>query len=276
MISFIGPHLGIFSLSAALDAYSKQFRLLADAANDVAFFITLAAPLLPRSFFPGLLCLAAVLRGVVSVAGAATRAAVVAHQAREGNVSDVAAKDGSQETAVNLFGLLLGFILVPAVSGNAFATWIVYTLLTWAHLWCNFAAVSSLRFTILNPWRADLLLRDFAESGTVRSVEWANLQEPILPWDILRHRITFPSLRLGVRFDRHNHKVMQTRERFILFGRDAAVLHADATPADALEAYAALRGVEGDAFARFMSMAKEAGWSFDRLSLDMDEWRAQW
>ena len=51
----------------------------------------------------------------MGVAGGATRAALTQHQARRNNMADVAAKDGSQETAVNLLSLLTGMILVSAI-----------------------------------------------------------------------------------------------------------------------------------------------------------------
>jgi hypothetical protein len=109
--------------SASLDAYSKQFRLAADACNDAVLLLNLLAGSFLRGHFALVLCVSAMLRAVVSVAGAATRAAVVVHQSRNGNVSDVAAKDGSQETAVNLIGLLLGLVLVPLVSTTAVLTY---------------------------------------------------------------------------------------------------------------------------------------------------------
>ena len=51
-------------------------------------------------------------------AGGATRAALTQHQARRNNMADVSAKDGSQETLVNLAALLVSLVLIPAVSGD--------------------------------------------------------------------------------------------------------------------------------------------------------------
>lgn len=45
-------------------------------------------------------------------AGGATRAALTHHQATRGNTADVAAKDGSQETLVNLAAMSLGIWLI--------------------------------------------------------------------------------------------------------------------------------------------------------------------
>ncbi len=103
--------------SSSLDAFSKQYRLLADVANDAALFVGIVAS---KEHFLLALVAQNVLRSVVAVAGSATRAAVVVHQAHNGrgNVSDVAAKDGSQETLVNLMALLLGYVLIPIVISN--------------------------------------------------------------------------------------------------------------------------------------------------------------
>jgi hypothetical protein len=54
----------------------------------------------------------------VGVAGSATRAAVTQHQARMNNMGDVSAKDGSQETLVNLVALITSLLVLPLVSGN--------------------------------------------------------------------------------------------------------------------------------------------------------------
>ncbi|EAW52122.1 chromosome 16 open reading frame 58, isoform CRA_b, partial [Homo sapiens] len=64
---------------------------------------------------PHRLCL--VERCIVSVAGGATRAALTVHQARRNNMADVSAKDSSQETLVNLAGLLVSLLMLPLVSG---------------------------------------------------------------------------------------------------------------------------------------------------------------
>ncbi len=71
----------------------------------------------------------------MGVAGSATRAAFVQHQARRNNMADVAAKDGSQvssivdvamklcvwclqETLMNLVGLIVNLIIIPTVASS--------------------------------------------------------------------------------------------------------------------------------------------------------------
>lgn len=88
---------------------------MADILNDVALFLELLAPLFPFMFMM-IICAAsaakvnkfsqcacflsctdcATVQAIVGVAGGATRAALVQHQARRDNMADVSAKDGSQ------------------------------------------------------------------------------------------------------------------------------------------------------------------------------------
>jgi hypothetical protein len=100
-----------------LDNDAKQFRLLADVLNDVAMLLDLLSPLWPGAFV-AIACLASLLRAVVGVAGGATRAALRQHQARSDNMGDVSAKDGSQETLVNFFALLVNLWLIPLVNDH--------------------------------------------------------------------------------------------------------------------------------------------------------------
>lgn len=46
------------------------------------------------------------------MAGGATRASITQHQAIKGNMADVSAKDGSQETCVNLVASIVGILLL--------------------------------------------------------------------------------------------------------------------------------------------------------------------
>lgn len=51
-----------------LDAYSKKWRLYADALNDAAMCIEIALPLFPN-FTTVVLCLSTVMKAIVGVAG---------------------------------------------------------------------------------------------------------------------------------------------------------------------------------------------------------------
>ena len=74
-------------------------------ANDVGLALELASPLFPGAFLL-LACLGSVCRAVVGVAGGATRMALTQHFALQRNAADIAAKEGSQETATTLVGMV--------------------------------------------------------------------------------------------------------------------------------------------------------------------------
>lgn len=63
-----------------------------------------------------LLCAATAMKALVGVAGGATRAALTAHQAINGNTADVSAKDGSQEVFVNLCAFFFGIFILKTVT----------------------------------------------------------------------------------------------------------------------------------------------------------------
>ena len=104
----IGSIMFTWMQGSDLDHNCKKWRLFADFANDFAMCLELSGPLWPRESFQYILCGASVSRALVGVAGGATRTAITQHQARAENISDVAAKDGSQ---VNFFSC--GVFKVP-------------------------------------------------------------------------------------------------------------------------------------------------------------------
>ena len=51
---------------------------------------------------------------------------------------DIAAKEGSQETAVTLCGLLVGMYFANAVNHSRVTVWVSFLLLTALHVFANF------------------------------------------------------------------------------------------------------------------------------------------
>ncbi|KAL6734377.1 hypothetical protein Aduo_004923 [Ancylostoma duodenale] len=146
--------------------------------NDLAFFIDLLSPLLSSSFFI-CACTSSLLRAVVGVAGGATRTAIVQHQARRNNLADVASKDGSQETMVNVTALISSLIMLPLVSGKHTLIWFLFVAFTGVHLYANYRAVRSLNMETLNLKRATILIRSWLSSGHIPSVQECNKAEPL-------------------------------------------------------------------------------------------------
>ena len=260
--------------SSSLDAYSKQFRLLADVANDMWLLLGILSGFAAfRGYFAFLLCVRAMLMAVVGVAGAATRAAVVVHQARAMNVSDVAAKDGSQETLVNLCSLVLGLCVVPFAIEHGIS-WHLWALLTIVHIWANHRAVTALQFSFFNPFRLDLAIEAFQLNNAVPSVRTINSAEPIWPLAIWRHRAQFPALSLGEQVDDIGQATFGKGYGVVSGGK--VLLESGSTELDWLRAY--YHGQTGSikGFEAFTAACVASGWQLERVSLCSNEYRYEY
>ncbi|XP_061444808.1 RUS family member 1 isoform X3 [Rhineura floridana] len=175
----LGRILFAWSKGSKLDCDAKQWRLFADVLNDVAILMEILAPAFPACFTL-IVCVSGFFKCIVGVAGGATRAALTMHQARRDNMADVSAKDGSQETLVNLAGLLFSLLLIPLIVDNLHLTYSLYGLFTALHLYANYRAVRAVCMDTLNRARLRLVLRQFLQGGKVPGPALANPQEPLL------------------------------------------------------------------------------------------------
>jgi hypothetical protein len=161
---------------SALDRDAKKWRLVADVCCDLSMLLVLLSPLFRPAVSLLLACAGSVLDAVVGVAGGATRAALTMHQARAGNIADVAAKDGSQETAVNIVGLLTGVALLKwlaALTPRAFlvGSWVAFCVLSFGHMLANYFAVTSVVMETLNDQRAAIIAGKVAKGEHVPTPE---------------------------------------------------------------------------------------------------------
>nr|XP_056718998.1 RUS family member 1 [Euleptes europaea] len=175
----LGRILFAWSKGNKLDCDAKQWRLFADVLNDVAILMEILAPAFPACFTL-IVCISGFFKCIVGVAGGATRAALTMHQARRDNMADVSAKDGSQETLVNLAGLLCSLFLIPLVADNLHLTYSLYGLFTILHLYANYRAVRAVCMETLNQARLRLVLHHFLRWGKVPGPALANPEEPLL------------------------------------------------------------------------------------------------
>jgi hypothetical protein len=199
-----------------LDCNAKRWRLVADVLNDVGRFLELVAPSFPHLFLP-LVCLASVSTAIVGTAGMATRAALVQHQARRNNMADVAAKDNSQETVVNLLGLLVNLWVSSLVADRQFLVWGLFTVFTVLHLWANYMAVSVVCMEAFNQNRLHVMMEHYLSTGVVLDPATVNAREPIIARStrILSYRLganvssvvtSSAEFRAAVARDRDGHK----------------------------------------------------------------------
>lgn len=164
---------------ARLDSDAKQWRLFADVLNDSAIFLELVSQYFPREFFTPVVCVAGIGKAIVGVAGGATRAALTQHQAKCNNMADVSAKDGSQETMVNLAALVANLWLLPFVDEKHRVLWVLFVFFTCMHVYSNFKAVSSVVMETLNLTRFYIIFGHFVETGAAFSPQVANRRESV-------------------------------------------------------------------------------------------------
>uniref|UniRef100_A0AAR2JGV0 Protein root UVB sensitive/RUS domain-containing protein n=1 Tax=Pygocentrus nattereri TaxID=42514 RepID=A0AAR2JGV0_PYGNA len=175
----LGRILFAWLKGSKLDSEAKKWRLFADILNDIAMFMEIAAPHFPP-FFTLIVCIAGIFKSIVGVAGGATRAALTVHQARRNNMADISAKDGSQETLVNLAGLLVSLVLIPLVTNNPVLTFILFFCFTVLHLFANYKAVRSVVMETLNEARLSIILHQYLLDGRILSPAEANQREPVV------------------------------------------------------------------------------------------------
>lgn len=173
-----------FGLS--IEPEAKKYRFLADLFNDSAFFLELYSPHLGSWAKAMALCSAEGLRAVCGVAAGASKAALSLHFAKNDNLSELSAKEASQETAVSLVGLLVGTVVVRAVQDHSLVVCLVVAL-SLAHLWTNYCGVRSVCMTSVNKQRATILFDAYLRSSTVLTPRQVAESERIVFWDGLTH-----------------------------------------------------------------------------------------
>ena len=80
----------------------------------------------------------------------------------------MAAKDGSQETATTLIGMLLGMVAARILDQAVWATWACFLGLTALHIFSNYRAISSIAFRTINRQRGECLVRAYLDANSRR------------------------------------------------------------------------------------------------------------
>ncbi|XP_051569740.1 RUS family member 1-like isoform X1 [Myxocyprinus asiaticus] len=309
----LGRILFAWLKGSKLDSEAKKWRLFADILNDIAMFMEIAAPHFPP-FFTLIVCFAGIFKSIVGVAGGATRAALTVHQACRNNMADISAKDGSQETLVNLAGLLVSLALIPLVTDNPLLTFILFFFFTVLHLFANYKAVRSVVMETVNEARLSIVLHQYLLHGQLLTPVEANKKEPVF----LSFRRTVP-IKLGVRLGdivkepgelelalKNNSKPyligIKNGTVCVCLGSDASVhdeimaacqalclstvLHNGFSLDGALKQLSITRDpwelvsqshkMIDEIFQTFLKELNKAKWQTDRTLLDWNEWRVEW
>ncbi|GAX27431.1 hypothetical protein FisN_23Hh105 [Fistulifera solaris] len=165
----------VFSSWAAplFDSYVKEFRLFADLINNLGLTLDMLSPLVPSHLFLWVAAASTLCKTMCGMSAGATKGSITQHFAVAGNLADLLAKEGTQETLVSLIGMTFGIALAryfqnleetvnahPESAGTAWKIqWIVFGFLTCLHVWANYRAVRGLKLRSLNRQRAECVLR---------------------------------------------------------------------------------------------------------------------
>ncbi len=187
----IGGLLFSYYSSVYFDSHVKEFRLFADVMNDIGLLLDMATPIICKNqkYLLYVSIAATLCRVMCGMSAGATKNSITMHFAKN-NVADLSAKEGTQETLVSLIGMVLGIALARFLQdlenaedliqvhgysdseadpisimasyfyrNNAtIATWFVFLLLTWIHVWANYVGVKILRLRTLNHERCKVAL----------------------------------------------------------------------------------------------------------------------
>lgn len=179
-----------------IEPEAKRYRFLADLFNDTAFFLELCSPYLGFWGKAVAMCTGEALRAICGVAAGASKAALSLYFAKNDNLSELSAKEASQETAVSLVGLLVGTVVVRLVQDPRAVVCLVIALVL-AHLWTNYRGVRCVCMSSLNKQRATILFQAYMRSRNVHSPKEIAEEERVLFWnDIIRNAREEPVLRI--------------------------------------------------------------------------------
>ncbi|XP_055920908.1 RUS family member 1 [Eupeodes corollae] len=296
----IGRILFSWWKGSQLDVDSKKWRLRADFINDVAMGVEIY--ILPKYplYSTYILCSTTVLKAIVGVAGGATRAALTQHHAVRGNLADVASKDSSQETCVNLIASFCGLYLLTVIK-NQTMLYTVFAIVIFLHLYANMKAVKAVCLRTFNESRYLIALEEFFRSGRLLSPQQVNKLERVTIGQTVSVSL---NIHLGLSakhlidefktshvlenivssFDPHERFIIAESKRFL-----GVYLHFDTRQQDVLKAYffavSYLQDrnqikekyweVQGK-WQEFVSMAQQEGWFVNKHLLMVDEFRLDW
>ncbi|KAL7624122.1 hypothetical protein AAE478_005679 [Parahypoxylon ruwenzoriense] len=222
----------------SIEPECKFYRFFADIVNDSALFLDLLSPALPRYPKVLALCATGVLRALCGASGGAAKASLSAHFAKNGNLAELNAKDGSQETVISLMGMLAGTVLVHFVHGKL-AVWAWMFALVTIHLWTNYQAVRSVQMRTLNAQRLHIALTELVVKDVVLRPEQVAARESILTWDSPRISFATEPPRGG---EISSLELTRTKNlQYVIMGRGGPVkifLKEGATTTDVLQAWA--------------------------------------
>eukprot|EP00949_MAST-11_sp_MAST-11-sp1_P001921 g1921.t1 len=263
----------IFCSLAAHDfgRHTRQWRLFADVINDVGLTLQMVAPMFGARYFAYISASSAICTAMCGASAGATKAQISQHFAQDAaDLADLVAKEGTQETFVNILGLVLGFSMVSSDIGIV-GKCACFVILTIVHLWANWKAVSFLEFRHLNDVRLGITLDTLLNEGWVPGPKDVAKEEPMLipAKNLYTLGVKVKAATVDATFQPRYALLDQTSGTLV-----DAVLHVDATLSDiaeaAIAAHLAARGDERFVAAQVLDRLQKKGWRL-QSSLDIGD-----
>lgn len=187
-LGMVGGLLFSYSTSSLFDSYVKEFRLFADIINDVGLTLDMVAPHAGPDRVLYVTSMGTICKVMCGIAAGATKGSITQHFCLRGNMADLNAKEGTQETLVSLIGMLLGIALARYLHGmeqrdesfTAVVSWTIFVFLTIVHVWANYVGVKVLRLRTLNRERAAEALSGVIDQLAVKSLDRCSGSSPTL------------------------------------------------------------------------------------------------
>lgn len=222
-------------VSADLGRRVRQWRLFADIINDVGLTLNMIAPIFGKRYFLILACCGSMCTTVCGIAAGATKVKISSHFAKRNNLSDIVAKEGAQETFVNIIGLVCGYLFLQlleyqrtyrndidtpwffwwepssSVVGVVNIKTIAFVALTLLHVFANILAMRATRMRTINGVRFDVLFDSYVHACEMRkqgrggsnkdalNIDVVSQKEPLLPWCLLSSQVPTSSASLSHR-----------------------------------------------------------------------------
>lgn len=273
------------------DENVKEWRLFADLINDLGLSLNMLAPLTGDDYFILVAALGVTCTSICGMVAGATRASITAHFALQSNIADVSAKEGAQETAVTVLGLLVGsYLFAPLIGDSVSLVWLAFGALTLLHVYANWRGVGCLILPWLNTHRASILTRFWVASRST-ALTPAEVASRERIWGPLRLRLSGPET--GARLqdlcrcapDVRLLDGLYSHERYWMrigaSGRPRLIFSTDADGVDALRALlhcalldAAVAGAGGSRCGTAPEPMRSA--ELSALTESLEEMRRQW
>ncbi|KAI8893866.1 vitamin B6 photo-protection and homoeostasis-domain-containing protein [Globomyces pollinis-pini] len=206
-LSMLSRILFAYSAGTLLQSDVKTWRFTADIFNDLGLLCEIISVTLPKEYFIVLSSIGMVFKTCTGVCGGATKMALTYHFAINENTADLDAKDGSQETIVNLLGMLAGALMMQLLFQDCkmlqgqteiceqyqmYQTWVLLGIFIPLHLLFNYLAVKSVVLKSINKQRGEILISYFVNDRTILSFNEVATNE-----HLLKPLIGYNSIKLG-------------------------------------------------------------------------------